>query len=454
MTRPKSDELFDSKLRAFLAWQASQVAGAPSADEMSSRVAIGLGTEARQRRPSARTLLWVAAVVLLLGIALVSAAILAERPRPRISPVNGDLVIQDARPAACALDRVDPATGAHRALVPAPPGCGLDGRARLMYGLSASSDGHHVAYTVDRFCGGCPNIPTPENLAREGVWLLDPETGMATKLDGCGDVECFTDAAVSPDGRLLAYRTRPFGRDNAATLSIVDLESKRKVTARADAGAYLRWSPDSSALAFTVSVCQDLPACTRVHARIDAISADASRTWTVFDDPTMIAMMPAWTPDGHRVRFGTVDATDEISPVTLHEAVADGSADFVRGALSNEAGGLTWSPDGTRLAWLGGGGRTETESFIEVWIASANGLNATRLYESGPGNANGTGPIWSPDGRLLAFGYTVTATSDTPLADESGVTDVIAADGTGLHQVASVEGPVAWLPRSTPSSTP
>jgi hypothetical protein len=451
MTRPKSDGKLDSQLRTLLAWQADQVGGAPSAEEMASRVAASLRTGARRRRASTRTVVWVAAVVALVGIALVGAAILAGRPRPPIPPINGDLVFQNAYPAACALDRVDPATGVHRILLPAPAGCGTDGIGELEYQLSVSTDGRRVAYTVGRFCGGCPNMPTPENLAREGVWLLDSETGASTKVDGCGEVECFTVAAVSPDGRLLAYRTQLFGPDRVVTLSIVDLESGRKVTVRSDDAADLRWSPDGSTLAFTVFVCENFPACTRSHTRIEAISADGSR-WTVFDDPTAIAMIPYWTPEGASLRFGTVDAPDGRSPVTLHEAAADGSGAVVLGTLPIDTGPPTWSPDGRRLAWLGGGGRTEADSFLELWVGSTDGQNATRLFTSGTGNVNGFGPTWSPDGHLLAFGYTVDTTFAPTFA---GVTHVIGVDGLGLHQVASVGGPLAWLPStSAPTTTP
>jgi hypothetical protein len=68
--------------------QAGQVAGAPTAEEMVGRVAAGPRTAARRRRRvSTRTVLRAAAIVVLLAIALVSAAIPAERPRPAITPI-------------------------------------------------------------------------------------------------------------------------------------------------------------------------------------------------------------------------------------------------------------------------------------------------------------------------------------------------------------------------------
>jgi Tol biopolymer transport system component len=163
-----------------------------------------------------------------------------------------------------------------------------------------------------------------------------------------------------------------------------------------------------------------------------------------------MAIVPDWTADGTRLRFGTYVAglaPEESSPLTLHEASADGSRHVVLGTLPLDAWSPRWSPDGTRLAWLGGGGRTEADSFLEVWVGSTNGQNATRLFSSGAGNVNGTGPTWSPDGQWLAFGYTVGATL-------AGVTSVIGVDGTGHHQVASVEGPLAWLPATPAPSAP
>jgi Tol biopolymer transport system component len=204
-------------------------------------------------------------------------------------------------------------------------------------------------------------------------------------------------------------------------------------------------STDGATLAFSELRCEERMPCTR----IETVSADGSGRRTVFDDPTRATSFPEWTPDGTHLRFGTTDVQGGGSPVTLHEAAADGSGSVLLGTLLSAAGVLSpsWSPDGSRLAWLENGGRTEAESFVELWVGSADGQNATRLVASGHGNVNGSGPIWSPDGRLLAFGYTFGGNAP-------GDTYVIGADGTGLRTVASVEGPLAWLPATSDALGP
>jgi len=441
MTRLESDAQFDSLLATFLGWDADQVAGAPDAEEMTRRLTASLRIGPRQRRVPYRPVVLAAALVGLLAIALVSAAILAGRPAP-----HSDLVVPDPE-AACALDRVDPLTGVHRSLVPPLPDCGLDGVDWVADQLSASADGRRIAYSVvrERACPDCPGRAAAWLLE---VWLLDTVTGGSTKIDDCGDVRCFMFPAVSPDGRRLAISrgSYPPVPDVVDTISIIDLDSGARVASRPYAGVNPRWSPDGSTLAFTALDCADPPTCDRHYARIEAMSADGSRTWTVFEDPTQSASYPDWTPDGTHLRFGTVDAQGGGSQMTLHQAAADGTGNVVLGTLPVDSAPLAWSPDGSRLAWLRIGGRIEADSVVELWVGAWDGQNATRLLMFGDGNAGGTGPLWSPDGRLLAFGYTLGENSD-------GATYVVGADGTGQHQVASVAGPVAW-PLGTPFSLP
>ena len=55
MTRPESDAQFDWLLVAFLGWEAGQVTGAPSAEEMAGRMTAAVRVGTRRRRMPDRT---------------------------------------------------------------------------------------------------------------------------------------------------------------------------------------------------------------------------------------------------------------------------------------------------------------------------------------------------------------------------------------------------------------
>jgi TolB protein len=55
-----------------------------------------------------------------------------------------------------------------------------------------------------------------------------------------------------------------------------------------------------------------------------------------------------------------------------------------------------WSPDGTRIAFMGGTSASE----YDIWVVDTDGSNVTRLTDS-PGPDGW--PAWSPDGTRVAF---------------------------------------------------
>ena len=105
-----------------------------------------------------------------------------------------------------------------------------------------------------------------------------------------------------------------------------------------------------------------------------------------------------------------------------------------------------WSPDGRSLAFVVDPDPSQgcpygscNLSRHQVWVAGADGSGARKL-------ARGTAPSWSPDSHTIAFLWAGSSTED----DRSGIA-TIEADGTGLQQLTALlshpdrRGP-SWSP--------
>lgn len=133
---------------------------------------------------------------------------------------------------------------------------------------------------------------------------------------------------------------------------------------------------------------------------------------------------------------GTIAFVDGQS---LKSADADGTHIRSLVTLPDGADGLTFSPDGARLAY-----RT-TGTIPSIIVAAADGSNplvvvsSVRLPTQVP-------LAWSPDSRRLAFTWGL-------VADKIGTIDVVDADGSNQRQViegAPADGVDRWAPAWSP----
>jgi TolB protein len=148
----------------------------------------------------------------------------------------------------------------------------------------------------------------------------------------------------------------------------------------------LDWSPDGSRIAF-----ESRGAIWLLGADGEGLARLVARggAWGSAHSPT-------WSPDGRVLAF-SAERAREIWVVD-----ADGSnAHRLLRLAKLEAedigvGEIDWSPDGRRLAFTGHGGW-----LAWVYVVNTNGTNLRRLTERGWAWA--TNPRWSPDGRRIAF---------------------------------------------------
>lgn len=153
------------------------------------------------------------------------------------------------------------------------------------------------------------------------------------------------------------------------------------------------WSPDGSRIAFESGPDGSLS--------IFTIGIDGEHLTRLTDD-VYNDEGPVWSPDGERIAFySNRRAERESRPVSLQVYVmyADGSD---QRRLTDESSALeyavTWSPDGTRLAFQS---RPEIDPSVHsLYVIRLDGTGRTRVTD---GRFDDRSPAWSPDGSSILF---------------------------------------------------
>ena len=136
--------------------------------------------------------------------------------------------------------------------------------------------------------------------------------------------------------------------------------------------------------------------------------------------------LPDWSPDGASIAF-TGGPNTRDNPTDVYAIGADGGDPHLLAHEPGEENSFDWSPDGTRVVF---DNYTRNGGKPRIIIASIADGGKTTLTE------HGQTPLWSPDGRWIAFARGATMW-------------LIHPDGTGAHALAAGEFPVSWSPDGT-----
>lgn len=290
-------------------------------------------------------------------------------------------------------------------------------RACTISTLKWSPDGSELAVVM----GVVPHLSP----SRFSVYVIGDRSTTPRKVFDCPSSLCFDGGFVSwsPGGESIAV-SGGFSAAGIEVVNVTDPATAPRPVCTACIASSVTWSPDGRWLAYASP------------GGIRRTSTNGGPSEQV-DSSTDVNSV-SWSPDGTRL---LVDTRSEVRVIDLSKRPYTEAEIVARGRPSEGPGVPAWAPDATQVSWFSTPGR-HPHFIAEVWTADSDGARPMRLVRSGCCVSDWSPPVWSPDGRFLAFGLSLDSRQPPDLLILN------AADGRELARVTGAGwGPMAWQPR-------
>lgn len=302
-----------------------------------------------------------AAVLLVLGLAVVGGALFGRKRKQRLILVAASAILWGSALLLYGCTSTEPPTE-----TPPTPVAVLETVTVMPETATATLVPATAAATLVPTAPPSPLLPSPTPKLTTTVELVQapPTAGrIAFHSARSGELDIYV---MNADGTDLQRLTESPGRDFEPD-----------------------WSPDGKTIVFSSD--RDDPE----NAQLYVMNSDGSdpKALMPFSDADFIA--PRWSPDGEWVLFHSNQAVDGEARFEIYKVRKDGTE---LTNLSNTPGNNfrgDWSPDGQRIIFV-----SERDSNRELYVMNADGSNQVRLTDN---QADDNRPRWSPDGSKILF---------------------------------------------------